>query len=87
MTGAKENLHLVGPQRLLRPRPPRDVDRHLYASRTPFTPEKLIGLTAWPVVPAGSAAQPTSQGPSWISAPECANVAIDGPCGGGAPRT
>jgi DNA helicase-2/ATP-dependent DNA helicase PcrA len=41
-------------------------DRHLYASRTRFIPEKLLGLfeqTAWPVVLAGNPARPVSQGP------------------------
>jgi hypothetical protein len=35
------------------------------ASRTRFIPEKLLGLferITWPVVPAGTAARPTSQG-------------------------
>jgi len=41
-------------------------DRHLYASRTRFIPEKLLGLferTTWPVVWAGTAARTASQGP------------------------
>ena len=40
-------------------------DRHLYASRTRFIPEKLLGLfeqTAWPLAPAGTAARPAGQG-------------------------
>ena len=66
ITRAKDDLHLVVPQRFFVHGQHAQGDRHLYASRTRFIPEKLLGLferTAWPVVPAGSAARPTSQGP------------------------
>src|SRR5437879_6581776 len=66
MTRAKDDLHLVVPQRFLVNGPRAQGDRHLYASRTRFIPEKLLGLferTAWPVVPAGTAARTAGQGP------------------------
>src|SRR2546429_3167989 len=59
MTRAKDDLHLVVPQRFFVHGQRAQGDRHLYASRTRFIPEKLLGLferTAWPVVPAGTAA-------------------------------
>ena len=66
MTRAKDDLHLVVPQRFFVHGQHAQGDRHLYASRTRFIPEKLLGLferTAWPVVPAGTAARTASQGP------------------------
>jgi DNA helicase II / ATP-dependent DNA helicase PcrA len=66
MTRAKDDLHLVVPQRFFVPGQQAQGDRHLYASRTRFIPEKLLELferTAWPLVPAGTAARPASQGP------------------------
>jgi DNA helicase-2/ATP-dependent DNA helicase PcrA len=41
-------------------------DRHLYASRTRFIPEKLLELferRAWPFAPAGIAGRTAAQGP------------------------
>ena len=64
MTRAKDDLNLVVPQRFFVHGQHAPGDRHLYASRTRFIPEKLLGLfkrTAWPVVPAGGAARPNSQ--------------------------
>ncbi|MBX9648295.1 MAG: ATP-dependent helicase [Xanthobacteraceae bacterium] len=66
MTRAKDDLHLVVPQRFFVHGQQAQGDRHLYASRTRFIPEKLLGLferTAWPVVAAGAAARSASQGP------------------------
>ena len=66
MTRAKDDLHLVVPQRFFVHGQHAQGDRHLYASRTRFIPEKLLGLferTTWPVVPAGSAARTAGQGP------------------------
>jgi DNA helicase II / ATP-dependent DNA helicase PcrA len=66
MTRAKDDLHLIVPQRFFVHGQHAQGDRHLYASRTRFIPEKLLGLferTAWPVVPAGATARPASQGP------------------------
>ena len=65
MTRAKDDLHLVVPQRFFVHGQHAQGDRHLYASMTRFIPEKLLGLferTAWPLVPAGTAAR-SSQGP------------------------
>jgi DNA helicase-2/ATP-dependent DNA helicase PcrA len=66
MTRAKDDLHLVVPQRFFTHGQHSQGDRHVYASRTRFIPEKLLGLferTNWPVVPAGAAARSASQGP------------------------
>ena len=66
MTRAKDDLHLMVPQRFFAHGQQSKGDRHVYASRTRFIPEVLLGLferTAWPVVPAGGAASPNSQGP------------------------
>src|SRR6201992_2416210 len=63
MTRAKDDLHLIVPQRFFVHGQHAQGDRHLYASRTRFIPEKLLGLferTAWAGVPAhapGSAGQ------------------------------
>jgi DNA helicase-2/ATP-dependent DNA helicase PcrA len=41
-------------------------DRHVYAARTRFIPDRLLGLfelTAWPLTVAGTAARAASQGP------------------------
>jgi DNA helicase II / ATP-dependent DNA helicase PcrA len=41
-------------------------DRHVYASRTRFIPEKLLGLferTNWPVAAPGAATRGPGQGP------------------------
>jgi DNA helicase-2/ATP-dependent DNA helicase PcrA len=61
MTRAKDDLHLMVPQRFF-----TKGDRHVYASRTRFIPEKLLGLferTNWPLVPSGATARNPSQGP------------------------
>src|SRR3954447_254344 len=66
MTRAKDDLHLVIPQRLFVHGQQAQGDRHLYAARTRFIPDKLLDLferTAWPVVPASRAAQTASKGP------------------------
>jgi DNA helicase-2/ATP-dependent DNA helicase PcrA len=66
MTRAKDELNLVVPQRFFVHGQRAQGDRHLYASRTRFIPEKLLGLferAVWPLVPSGTAARPASQGP------------------------
>jgi DNA helicase II / ATP-dependent DNA helicase PcrA len=66
MTRAKDDLHLVVPQRFFTHGQHSQGDRDVYASRTRFIPEKLLGLferTNWPVVAAGAAARSASQGP------------------------
>lgn len=66
MTRAKDDLYLMVPQRFFVHGQQAKGDRHLYASRTRFIPEKLLGLferTAWPVVAAGASARSASEGP------------------------
>jgi DNA helicase-2/ATP-dependent DNA helicase PcrA len=66
MTRAKDDLHLVVPQRFFTHGQSAQGDRHVYASRTRFIPERLLGLfekTTWPLAAAGAAARTPSQGP------------------------
>jgi DNA helicase-2/ATP-dependent DNA helicase PcrA len=66
MTRAKDDLHLVVPQRFFAHGQNAKGDRHVYASRTRFIPDQLLGLfekTTWPLVVAGAAARAASQGP------------------------
>lgn len=66
MTRAKDDLHLMVPQRFFTHGQHSQGDRHVYASRTRFIPEKLLGLferTSWPVVSSGASARNASQGP------------------------
>jgi DNA helicase II / ATP-dependent DNA helicase PcrA len=44
MTRAKDDLHMVVPQRFFVHGQHAQGDRHLYASRTRFIPEKLLDL-------------------------------------------
>ena len=64
MTRAKDDLHLMVPQRFFVHGQPVRGDRHVYASRTRFIPEALLPLferTIWPR--AEAAARGGSQGP------------------------
>jgi DNA helicase-2/ATP-dependent DNA helicase PcrA len=66
MTRAKDDLHLVVPQRFFTHGQHAKGDRHVYASRTRFIPNRLLGLfekTTWPLAVAGAAARAASQGP------------------------
>jgi DNA helicase-2/ATP-dependent DNA helicase PcrA len=66
MTRAKDDLHLIVPQRFFTYGQHSQGDRHIYASRTRFIPEKLLGLferTNWPQVPSGNTVRNPSQGP------------------------
>ncbi|MGY2909187.1 ATP-dependent helicase [Bradyrhizobium sp. URHC0002] len=66
MTRAKDDLHLVVPQRFFTHGQHSQGDRHVYASRTRFIPQKLLGLfdrTNWPIASADAAARGPSQGP------------------------
>jgi DNA helicase-2/ATP-dependent DNA helicase PcrA len=52
MTRAKDDLHLITPQRFFVHGQSRQGDRHLYASRTRFIPDALLPFferTNWPV--------------------------------------
>jgi DNA helicase II / ATP-dependent DNA helicase PcrA len=51
MTRAKDDLHLVVPQRFFTHGQNAQGDRHVYASRTRFIPDELLGLfesSTWP---------------------------------------
>jgi DNA helicase-2/ATP-dependent DNA helicase PcrA len=66
MTRAKDDLHLVVPQRFFTHGQHAKGDRHVYASRTRFIPDRLLGMfekTTWPLAVAGAAARAASQGP------------------------
>jgi DNA helicase-2/ATP-dependent DNA helicase PcrA len=65
MTRAKDDLHLVIPQRFFVHGQSRQGDRHLYASRTRFIPDGLLPLfdrSSWPMS-AGASRSVASQGP------------------------
>ena len=52
MTRAKDDLHLILPQRFFTHGQSRLGDRHIYAARSRFIPDELLGLfqsVAWPV--------------------------------------
>jgi DNA helicase-2/ATP-dependent DNA helicase PcrA len=66
MTRAKDDLHLVVPQRFFTHGQHVQGDRHVYASRTRFIPDRLLGLferTTWPLAVAGAVARSASKGP------------------------
>jgi DNA helicase II / ATP-dependent DNA helicase PcrA len=53
MTRAKEDLHLIVPQRFFTHQQPANGDRHVYASRTRFVPNEVLSLfetRSWPKV-------------------------------------
>jgi DNA helicase-2/ATP-dependent DNA helicase PcrA len=65
MTRAKDDLHLVVPQRFFTHGQSAHGDRHVYAARTRFIPNALLSLfeaASWPIVPAGTAARGSTQG-------------------------
>jgi DNA helicase II / ATP-dependent DNA helicase PcrA len=65
MTRAKDDLHLIVPQRFFTHGQSAQGDRHLYAARTRFLPEGLLQLferTSWPKA-TEAAARTASQGP------------------------
>jgi DNA helicase-2/ATP-dependent DNA helicase PcrA len=66
MTRAKDDLHLIVPQRFFTHGQHAHGDRHVYASRTRFIPDRLLGLfekAVWPPAVTGAAARSASQGP------------------------
>jgi len=65
MTRARDDLHLMVPQRFFTQGQSAQGDRHVYASRTRFIPDELLGLferTAWPKAEPQLAARGMSQG-------------------------
>jgi DNA helicase II / ATP-dependent DNA helicase PcrA len=65
MTRAKDDLHLLVPQRFFTHGQHAQGDRHVYAARTRFIPDRLLGLfewTTWPLAGAAPATRPQSQG-------------------------
>jgi DNA helicase II / ATP-dependent DNA helicase PcrA len=65
MTRAKDDLHLIVPQRFFTYGQSAQGDRHVYASRTRFIPEGLLGLfdrTSWPPVEVDAPAHVASRG-------------------------
>jgi len=66
MTRAKDDLHLIVPQRFFTHGQPAQGDRHVYAARTRFIPDRLLALfekIVWPPAVAGAAARAANQGP------------------------
>lgn len=66
MTRAKDDLHLLVPQRFFTHGQRAQGDRHVYASRSRFIPDRLLALfdrTMWPLAAAGSATRNASNGP------------------------
>jgi DNA helicase-2/ATP-dependent DNA helicase PcrA len=62
MTRAKDDLHLIVPQRFFVHGQKAKGDRHMYASRTRFIPEKLLPMFERTTWPKASAAPSTSIG-------------------------
>ncbi len=65
MTRAKDDLHLVVPQRFFTHGQNAKGDRHVYANRTRFIPNALLKHfenTAWPTAKTNLGASPTRQG-------------------------
>lgn len=63
MTRAKDDLHLIVPQRFFTHGQSAQGARHVYASRTRFIPEGLLSLfdsTGWPPLAAGAPARAAS---------------------------
>ena len=71
MTRAKDDLHLIVPQRFFVHGQSAKGDRHMYASRTRFIPERLVPLfdrTTWPTARAAAAASADRAAPVDIRA-------------------
>jgi DNA helicase-2/ATP-dependent DNA helicase PcrA len=57
MTRARDDLHLVVPQRFFTHGQHAKGDRHVYAARSRFIPDRLLNLfdrTGWPLAAAGA---------------------------------
>src|SRR5690242_14798530 len=75
MTRARDDLHLVVPKRFFTHGQNGQGDRHVYASRTRFVPDELLGLferVAWPEPEPELAARGASRGGGSISRLACA---------------
>jgi DNA helicase-2/ATP-dependent DNA helicase PcrA len=71
MTRAKNNLHLIVPQRFFAYGQPSNGDRHMYATRTRFIPDDILDKferSAWPSSPAAGFAAVASRRPVDIGA-------------------
>ena len=71
MTRAKDNLHLIVPQRFFAHSQQSNGDRHMYASRTRFIPDDILGNfqgCAWPVAAVPAKGEVLSSDPVDISA-------------------
>jgi DNA helicase-2/ATP-dependent DNA helicase PcrA len=65
MTRAKDDLHLIVPQRFFTHQQNARGDRHVYASRTRFVPSDILHLfeaTTWPVLSAQTVTRSASPG-------------------------
>jgi DNA helicase-2/ATP-dependent DNA helicase PcrA len=65
MTRAKDDLHLIVPQRFFTHQQNAHGDRHVYASRTRFVPRDMLHLfeaTTWPVMSAQTVTRSASPG-------------------------
>jgi DNA helicase-2/ATP-dependent DNA helicase PcrA len=66
MTRARDDLHLLTPQRFFTHGQRAQGDRHVYAARTRFIPASILGLfesTTWPLALPDTTARPTPQAP------------------------
>jgi DNA helicase II / ATP-dependent DNA helicase PcrA len=71
MTRAKDNLHLIVPQRFFAHSQQSNGDRHMYASRTRFIPDDIFGNfqgCAWPIAAVPAKEQKPPSDPIDISA-------------------
>ena len=65
MTRAKDDLHLILPQRFFTHQQNAHGDRHIYASRTRFVPSDILQLfeaTTWPVMSVQTVTRSASPG-------------------------
>ena len=63
LTRAKEDLHLIVPQRFFTHQQPANGDRHVYASRTRFVPNSILSLfkvKSWPMVDDHATSRPAT---------------------------
>jgi DNA helicase-2/ATP-dependent DNA helicase PcrA len=66
MTRARDDLHLLTPQRFFAHGQRAQGDRHVYAARTRFIPASVLGLfeiTTWPLAAPDTTARSTPQAP------------------------